>query len=1136
MSDLVEALTSCDREPIHVPEAIQPHGALLAAEGPDLVVTHASANLAAFLGVAPQDALGRRLADLIGAEATRAALASLGGDVRAPGAAILPGLPARPGDTPPSLGLSIHRADDHRICVEIEPVAETAGHGPDRDRAGEVMRSLWQARSPDDLFAMTTRALRYLTGFDRCMVYRFDADGHGAVVAEDRAAGLESFLDLHYPASDIPRQARRLYLLQRVRAIPDAVYDPVPLLADLAQPPSRLDLSFCSLRSVSPVHREYLRNMGVRATIAVSLVHDHALWGLLVCHNMTPRRIPADMRALCELLGQRLSILLAGLEARAANAERAVRQAALRDIIAVLEQDQPCLTGMLAQAGEALLRLVNAGGCVARFGGRVMTLGHTPPEPVALQVMAQLRLRSAGDVVAEPALATSVPGVAPFMACAGGAMLLPLLHGMDDGVLWFRPEVTTVVTWGGDPAKATIPDRLTGQLSPRKSFAIWREEVRGRSVPWRDLDLVMARTLRREIGTVLLRRSEVELLRSRALDPLTGLRNRLAVQDRLDSLAAATPALPAAMLVVDLDRFKAINEGHGHEIGDRLLGSVADRLVTVVGPEPLLARVGSDEFAVLCTDIPPGQAEALARQIRLAFELPFELDGRPVQTCISIGIAHTATSGGPRDLLSAADAAMHAAKRRGGNCAVVFTEGLRQAAAERLELEQDLHAALREGGRQFELHYQPVVRLDAADSLRSFEALLRWNHPTRGRIPPDAFIPLAEETGLIELLGDWVLEAALAQLADWWAGAGPGGGPQVAVNISPLQARRRGFAAHIGQRLRAHGLPAEALWLEVTERILADEAAAAVLAGIRALGVRVAVDDFGIGYSSLSYLHRLPADVIKLDRSFLPEDGGADDGGAEAFVAAVIRLVHTVGLSLIAEGVETEAQLALLRRAGCDAVQGYLLARPMPAQPAGALLRAGPAEMPWHGVLARTATAALGPAGPRPGPAGERAIGCDEATGVLDRRGFARRAAGILAGKEGCTLVLIEVRGTPAAVAPGDGAAPALLLGVADLLMTYTRRADLVGRLGGRRFAILMPGLATTTEANLIAARLRRTLAVATVPTPSGPVRASCGVGVACVPARSPFPGLDRLIARAEAVLPRIGRVRRTVAHPGGKI
>jgi diguanylate cyclase (GGDEF)-like protein len=437
-----------------------------------------------------------------------------------------------------------------------------------------------------------------------------------------------------------------------------------------------------------------------------------------------------------------------------------------------------------------------------------------------------------------------------------------------------------------------------------------------------------------------LRRAEERIRHLAHHDILTGLPNRSLFRDRLEHAMARSRRMqsPVAVMCLDLDRFKEINDTLGHPAGDKLLKIVAERLGTCVRETDTVARLGGDEFAVVQVDVAEAEGVAvLARRILMALAQPIDLDGHEVSCSGSIGIAMYPEDGDDPDrLLKNADIALYRAKADGRNTHSFFESEMNVRLRLRRELQSDLHRALANG--EFEVRYQPL--LDALDgNLTGFEALLRWHHPERGLMLPLEFIPLAETSGLIKPLGQWVLQQACSEAAAWPAPL------KVAVNLSPAQFHHADLVGLVEDALDVAGLEAGRLELELTERIFASETAGA-LEGLKRLkerGVRFSMDDFGTGYSSLSYLRRFPFDRIKIDASFVGELETSSD--ASAIVAAIIRLARGLGMAATAEGVETEQQLAYLRTNGCEEVQGYYFSPPIPADGIAGFLSARAPEL-----------------------------------------------------------------------------------------------------------------------------------------------------------------------------------------------
>jgi len=420
-------------------------------------------------------------------------------------------------------------------------------------------------------------------------------------------------------------------------------------------------------------------------------------------------------------------------------------------------------------------------------------------------------------------------------------------------------------------------------------------------------------------------RAEERIAHLAHFDGLTDLPNRLLFRTRLEqALEAVRPDEQLAVLYIDIDEFKSVNDALGHPIGDELLKGVAGRLRGCLAETDVAARLGGDEFAVIQTAIRDRtETTGLVDKIHSAIRQPFECAGHLITTDASIGIALAPGDGLDLDqLLRNADLALYGAKGDGRRTYRFFEAGMDHRAKARRSLELELRQAISDGG--LEIHYQPVVNIEDG-KISSCEALLRWRHPERGMVSPAEFIPIAEDSGLINQLGLWVLNAACAEAASWPDHV------RVAVNVSPVQFRSQSLALSVAAALAACGLPASRLELEITEAVLIrdDEVALDTLHQLRKLGVRIALDDFGTGYSSLSYLQRFPFDKIKIDRSFIRDIAGP--GASSSIVQAVVNIAAASDMMTTAEGVETEQQRNLLYILGCNEMQGYLFSPAIPA-------------------------------------------------------------------------------------------------------------------------------------------------------------------------------------------------------------
>ena len=429
-------------------------------------------------------------------------------------------------------------------------------------------------------------------------------------------------------------------------------------------------------------------------------------------------------------------------------------------------------------------------------------------------------------------------------------------------------------------------------------------------------------------------RSEARLVHQATHDLLTGLPNRAYVQEYVgQQLQTATPRERVALMFLDVDRFKLVNDSYGHTQGDAFLMSVAQRLRASIRPSDLVARIGGDEFVVVASRL-SSDAEALelGQRTRRLFTAPFDVRGAELTCTVSVGVAVSDGSDAHADaesMIRDADIAMYSAKESGRDAVASFDASMRDRVSKRLDLERDLHHALERD--ELVLHYQPVMDIGSG-RVTGFEALIRWNHPAWGLVSPLTFIPVAEETGLIIDIGAWALGEACRQMQQWRRELPDGEDMTMAVNVSARQLRNHGIVGRVQRALFESGLPRGALTLELTESTLMEDPTGApeVLGRLKALGVELAIDDFGTGYSSLAYLRGFPVDTVKIDRAFVMNVDGPDSADA-TLVSAIVAMAEALGIATIAEGVESETQAERLLALGCGLAQGFLYSRPQPA-------------------------------------------------------------------------------------------------------------------------------------------------------------------------------------------------------------
>lgn len=514
-------LDACSREPIHRPGSIQPHGMLLAVSGSDSGATliQASANAAPALGLPLEQALGQPLEQALHPRifgAVRSFLAA--GPV-----------PSRPVPVTvtelPGAGrhqLLAHAVNDAAgegvVILELERLdgLETDLLDHVYPRMREALERLDALNAPADLLSCAAQEVRALTGFDRVLIYRFDADWHGTVVAEDGNGRLPSYMDLRFPASDIPTQARELYRLNRQRLIPDAGYAPVPLVAmpPVAAGAPPLDLSFSVLRSVSPVHVQYMRNMETASSMSVSILLHGALWGLVSCHHHEPKAVSYAVRSACDLIAQILSVRIAAVEDRRDAEHRIALQAIQARLLAAMAQADPFIAG-LTEHPDDLLRFVNASGAAVVFERSCTLVGDTPTEEQVRGLVDWLATQGEPEQFETDSLPALYPPAAEFEGKAAGLLAIAVSKLHASYVLWFRPEVVRTVRWGGDPRKPL--DRAGRSLSPRASFETWKETVRHRALPWTAAERDTAAALRHAVIGIVLRKAEELAALSREL-------------------------------------------------------------------------------------------------------------------------------------------------------------------------------------------------------------------------------------------------------------------------------------------------------------------------------------------------------------------------------------------------------------------------------------------------------------------------------------------------------------------------------------------------------------------------------------------------------------------------------------------
>ena len=837
-----------------------------------------------------------------------------------------------------------HRSGEVAILEWLPKAGDVDGTQHQRllftDMAAVIAR-LRQADRLDSFFRDCARALQELSGFQRVMIYRFLPDACGEVVAEHTASGcVPRFLGLRFPASDIPRQARELYLTNRLRLIAD-VEAPMDTLVPPALPDGAvLDQSHCILRGMSSVHLSYLHNMGVRATLVLSIVCEGKLWGLIACHHDQPKVPPQQIREgwyqICELVAEITNMRIETLLKLEVVRQRLSFDHFLDRFHRALTLNNDISVVLDAWLPE-LLRTFKANNFGLQIGHFTYVGGPGTKTGSPQQVLAEVacRARHDGDTVLMwDDIKTAENRQLEFLPDTAG-LLLAQRHE-EEVILCFvtRQEVVQQVCWAGEPIdKITpLPDGRV-RLEPRRSFTEWQQSVRGQSAHWEKADADSLRMLLQslnEVHQIHINRTLQKKLAWRAHhDPLTGLYNRRAMEDEV-SKRLENCQFDAALMLLDIDHFKGINDTYGHEIGDLVLQQLSSRLGSMIREFDLIARLGGDEFMLLFQIRRPDPALALifAGRLHQSVAPKFEVKGQQLKLSISLGIAippgHGRTVG---ELLRRADLALYQAKSRGRSRSVVFELAMESDQLDGYRLERDLSDAV--DAHQLSLVFQPKIDL-ASRRVVGLEALVRWNHPTRGQNTPATFIPIAERSDQIVQIDRWVMRAAIAEQARWRA-QGLALLP-IAINLSIADILSVNLVGYLQQLLLEYKIPATALEIEVTESCFMRqmEQSQEVLLALNQCGISTTLDDFGTGFSSLSYLRQLPLQSLKIDQSFTQSI--LEDTNAEKLTQAIVAMGVALNMKVVAEGVETRQQMNWLLAQGCHMGQGYFFSPPVPSE------------------------------------------------------------------------------------------------------------------------------------------------------------------------------------------------------------
>ena len=849
----------------------------------------------------------------------------------------------------------------------------------------QITNRIRQSLELSEILNAAVEEIRAFLIVNRVKIYRFDTDGSGEVIAESlEENSLPSLLNLKFPATDIPNRDRQLFLKARQRVIVDiATQRRITSNLDSQTTGEQLFEEDIRYATVDPCHVQYLNAMGVQASLVTPILYGKYLWGLLAIHHQTPRPYKPRELQIIQLIVDQVSIAISQSDLLRRTREQARYEAIINQVSQLLHS--PLSVNQIRQRvlEEAVAALNGSGGrlyivaeptgipaqlyitgdqpCqpfleeIPRWKNFIRRLGKLDGEQPEIESIEQWQqnyqqLQNYQDISwnlgeqnyqvitltqlqADPHLSTIANGFE--RTNIRSIALIPLqFHHQQVGCLTiFRNGYNSEIYWAGHHSQ---DER---HKVPRASFEAWREQKFDQNPTWSSQELKLAKAIGLHLYMAIAQKRVESIIRYQAChDALTRLPNRLLFDEQLALALANSKQQPELLGVafLDLDRFKVINDTLGHAIGDRLLQQVATRLKQCLRNCDTIARWGGDEFTLLFPHLAStDEITKIAQRILDKLSIPFVIDNQELYVTASLGIALCPYDAeDAQTLLKHADAAMYRAKKQGRNNSQLFAEEMHHEALNQFTLEADLRRALLQ--EEFLLYYQPQVEITTG-KIVGLEALIRWQHPKLGFVPPDQFIPLAEEIGLIAPIGQWVLQTACIQHQSWQAEGLP---PlRIAVNLSARQFHQSQLIKIILQTLEATEIDPQYLELEITESAAMQnvEFTIQTLQELREMGLHITIDDFGTGYSSLNVLKHFPLNTLKIDRSFVQDI--VENSSDAAIAQTIVALGQGLKLQVVAEGVETPQQLSFLRSIHCDLAQGYYFCPPVPAIEITQLLR-----------------------------------------------------------------------------------------------------------------------------------------------------------------------------------------------------
>lgn len=815
---------------------------------------------------------------------------------------------------------------------------------------GALTQVLTHANEEQDIPTYLTdvaKRLQHASGYQRIMIYKFLEDWSGEIIAEaTREDTSPKYLGLRFPATDIPPQARALYLKNRLRILADVDAPPDRLIPATLQKGELLDQSMGLLRAMSQAHLVYLKNMGVRATLTVSIIIDGKLWGMIACHHdsplVPPSYIVSMMRSTAIALSSVISMRVSDLLKLALSKEEQEITSALmqyRDLILqgnVLESSASTLYRDIKSVFEATLFGISIHGKLVICQGDTFFFDtHISHALQALvSSMSPLEIRSWSEIPKDL-------DTLPWPKNISGLLLGRFDNTSADNYFFItRENITKVIDWAGAPDKfVTAKSDGKVHLEPRRSFEKWQEVYQGESEPWSLRDKRLASKLLSGLSGIFtsweVQQFQRRLAWQSTHDSLTGLLNRQGLQSTLDEVLNKQHSVIACL--IDITQFKLINDAMGHDVGDTILQQVGQRLSSVIQNPHHTARIGDDEFVVALAieGNVEKEIQKLTDNISAQFAYPFLVKDRYLNLSISTGVAVACSDKTEKlDVIKRAGIALSEAKRQQPTRFIVYKQDMEKNISREMTVKREFEKAII--NNELRLYYQPKVSLQT-NKIVGFEALIRWQHPTLGILGPGYFLPIIENTKIIQEMGKWVIKTALAQLHAWQLVYGST--LSLAINLSFSEIQEDSVLSYLKSHLSTNPSYVKAFHIELTETVLLSDQVGvnSTCQWLREQNISIALDDFGTGYSALSHLLAFNFDYLKIDRSFV--NNIYSNENSQHIIKSLLHLAKGVGATVIAEGIEHKEQARWLQEHGCHEGQGYLFSPAVPSHEVHKLIK-----------------------------------------------------------------------------------------------------------------------------------------------------------------------------------------------------